>query len=54
MFTALWVGQALVCCVMFCDLNHLVKGYKKRIDLISAYFPCSHLTIFPTPSFLNA
>ena len=45
-------GRLLSCCVMFCDLNHLLqKANNKRTDLISAYFLCSHLTVFPTQKF---
>lgn len=25
MFTTLWVGHALFCCLLFCDLNHILQ-----------------------------
>lgn len=32
MFTARWVGQAPVCCLVFCDLRHGLQKAEKRID----------------------
>lgn len=43
-------SSRLLCDVLWLK-SSLEKGYKKRTDLISAYFLCSHLTIFPTQKF---